>query len=702
VLQDIHLASSYRSGRNSLLIDFYIPCLSESVFYRRAAGYFTSDSLAAAGRGLYKIIQHGGQVRIVASPVLSKEDVEAIRTGYKHREQVIEEALARSFDLESLSLAAKERLGFIAWLIGEGRLDIKIALVETANGFGIYHEKIGIFSDESDNQVVFTGSANESIGGLVSNFESIDVYRSWKDEDVSRIESKIEDFESLWTNCTANLHVYDFPEALKRRLLTLRPHTTPTRDPEEPMENATASEAFPSIPSDVTIREYQKTAVEKWFEKGGKGIWRMATGTGKTITALALVTQLARLLRENKRPLFAVVVCPYKHLVSQWASEAKRFNMNPIRCFESKHLWSPVLNDLVSAANEKHLQFLAAITTNATLQTPAFQEVLARTQVSLLLIGDEVHNLGASGLSVSLPPNASYRLGLSATPERWFDEAGTEVLLRYFGEVIFELTLKEAIDLGALCKYDYFPHVVEFEGEELDAYLDLTRDITQLVGAEGGELTDETDNPRLKWLLIQRARLISSAKNKLPALEAAVDRKSAYNLFYCGDGRVQYEPAGDDIRQISAVVHMLGRRLGMSVHSYTAETYLDERDDLRIRFAAGKLQGLVAIRCLDEGVDIPETRRAFILASSTNPKQFIQRRGRVLRRAPGKELAEIHDFLVVPPARIGTDEFYATERRLFRRELERILLFARLADNGPQAVRTLLPLRERYQLLDLG
>jgi superfamily II DNA or RNA helicase len=147
---------------------------------------------------------------------------------------------------------------------------------------------------------------------------------------------------------------------------------------------------------------------------------------------------------------------------------------------------------------------------------------------------------------------------------------------------------------------------------------------------------------------------------------------------------------------------MLGRGLGMSVHSYTAETYLDERDDLRIRFAAGKLQGLVAIRCLDEGVDIPETRRAFILASSTNPKQFIQRRGRVLRRAPGKELAEIHDFLVVPPARIGTDEFYATERRLFRRELERILLFARLADNGPQAVRTLLPLRERYQLLDLG
>ena len=192
---------------------------------------------------------------------------------------------------------------------------------------------------------------------------------------MSRITSKIEDFESLWTNCTANLHVYDFPEALKRRLLTLRPPSTPTRDPQEPDRKCHPSEAFPSIPSDVTIRDYQKTAVKKWFEKGGKGIWRMATGTGKTITALALVTPLARLLRENKRPLFVVVVCPYKHLVSQWASEAKRFNMNPIRCFESKHLWSPVLNDFVSAANENRLQFLSAITSNATLQTPAFQEV---------------------------------------------------------------------------------------------------------------------------------------------------------------------------------------------------------------------------------------------------------------------------------------------------------------------------------------
>lgn len=702
MLRDLRLSSSYRSDRNSLLSDFYIPCLSESTLYRRAVGYFTTDSLAAAAKGLYKVIQHRGQVRIVASPVLTKDDVDAIRAGYKRREEVVEESLLRNFSPESLSAAAKERLGFIAWLIGEARLDIKIALVENERGFGIYHEKIGIFSDESDNHVVFTGSANESIGGLVSNFESIEVYCSWKDDDAGRVMSKIEDFDSLWTNCTSNLHVYEFPEALKRRLLTLRPAQMPTRDLFDPVEATPLEDSFPVIPGDVAIREYQKKAVEKWFETGGKGIWRMATGTGKTITALALVTQLARLLRENGRPLFVVVVCPYKHLVSQWASEAKRFNISPIKCFESKLVWSPLLNELISASNEGHLPFLAAITTNATLQTRAFQEVLGRVKTPLLLIGDEVHNLGAASLSASLPQNAAYRLGLSATPERWFDDAGTNILIQYFGQVIYELTLSEAIQLGALCKYDYYPHVVEFDGKELDDYLDLTHQIWQVVGAESGELTDETDNPRLKLLLIQRARLIASARNKLPALEATVDRRSKYNLFYCGDGRVQYEPAGDDIRQVNAVVHMLGRQLGMSAHSYTAETYLDERSDLRTRFAAGQLQGLVAIRCLDEGVDIPETRRAYVLASSTNPKQFIQRRGRILRKAPGKDLAEIHDFLVVPPARVGTDEFFATERGLFRRELERVVLFARLADNGPQALRTLLPLRERYQLLDVG
>lgn len=701
MLRNLNLASSYRSDRSNLVADFYLPCLGQATRYSRAVGFFTSSSLSAAAKGLYRFISRRGYMRLIASPMLNKEDVDAMREGYERREQIIANALLRELENPPANPAVEDRLGFLAWLIGENLLDIKIAVVETGNDFGIYHEKIGIFSDEEGDQVVFTGSANESIGGLISNFESIQVFRSWVEADVNRIKPIVDDFEALWQNVTANLTVYDFPEVAKKKLLKYRPGQAPTRDPEEPASVSNGTEAFPSIPNTVVIRDYQKKAVAKWFESGGKGIWRMATGTGKTISALALVTQLARHLRDNSRPLVTIVVCPYKHLVSQWALEARRFNMNPIKCFESKELWSSTLNELVSGCNENHLQFLLAITTNATLQTPAFKEALERTKTSLLFIGDEVHNLGAESLSASLPANAAYRLGLSATPERWFDETGTAALLDYFGPVIYEMTLAEAIQLGALCRYDYFPHVIEFDGTELEEYLDLTRQISQLIGAEDGELTEETDNPRLKWLLLQRARLIASAKKKLPELASVVDPQSTYNLFYCGDGRVQYEPAGDEIRQISAVVHLLGRTLGMSVHPYTADTYLEERDDLRKRFATGQLQGLVAIRCLDEGVDIPETRRAYILASSTNPKQFIQRRGRILRRAPGKDLAEIHDFLVVSPTQ-ATDEFYAVERRLFRRELERVMLFAKLADNGPQALRTLLPLRERYQLLDVG
>ena len=701
MLRELHLAPSYRSDRNNLVADFYLPCLREATRYSRAVGYFTSTSLSAAAKGLYRFISRRGYMRLIASPLLNKEDAEAMRKGYKRREEVIADALVRELDILPADPAVEDRLGFLAWLISENLLDIKIAVVETGDDFGIYHEKIGIFSDEENSQVVFTGSANESIGGLVSNFESVHVFRSWVAEDVERVKLIVADFETLWKDITPNLAVYDFPEAVRKKLLKFRPAQLPAQDPEEPAPPPRA-EALPSIPAGVVVRDYQKRAVEKWFEGGGKGIWRMATGTGKTIAALALTTQLSQLLRRNSRPLLTIVVCPYKHLVSQWASEARRFDMNPLKCFESRLEWSSPLNELVSAANDGHVQFVLAITTNATLQTTSFQDVIRRVKASLLLIGDEVHNLGAGGLSACLPENAAYRLGLSATPERWFDPVGTDALVKYFGPVVYELTLEDAIKMGALCKYDYFPHVVEFDLPELDEYLELTHQISQLIGAEEGELTDETENPRLKWLLLRRARLIAAAKNKLPALKSVVDPSTAYNLFYCGDGRVQYDPAGDEIRQIEAVVHLLGRELGMSVHSYTAETYLEERDDLRKRFASGSLQGLVAIRCLDEGVDIPETRRAFILASSTNPKQFIQRRGRILRRSAGKDIAEIHDFLVVPPPQIGTDEFYATERRLFRRELERVVLFAKLADNGPQALKTLLPLRERYQLLDIG
>jgi DNA phosphorothioation system restriction enzyme len=597
-----------------------------------------------------------------------------------------------------------ERLGFLAWLIADGLLDIKIAILDDNREVGVYHEKLGIFADAAGNVVVFTGSSNESTGGLITNFESIDVFRSWVTADQNRISRRIEDFEALWSNTTPKLKVYEFPEAARKRLLTYRQPTVPRRDPEEP---TTAYElvdlGVPKLPVGLEIRDYQKQAVQTWFEANGRGVWRMATGTGKTIAALAALSQLYVALRKRGRSLTSVVVCPFRHLVTQWGLEAKRFGITPILCHGAREDWADSLRYATRAAADRHIPFVLAIATNATFQSVDFQDLLAPIRSDFFFIADEVHNLGAAGLRRALPANATQRLGLSATPERWYDEIGTQALYEYFGAVVYELGLADAIRMGALCKYDYFPQLVELEVDELEVYADLTRRIAELVGEGDGELTADVSNPSVKSLLIKRARLLALARGKIPALRTVVTplARSSHNLFYCGDGRVQYEPDADDRRQVDAVVRLLGKDLSMAVAPYTAETPMDERSDLRKGFADGALQGIVAIRCLDEGVDIPETRRAFILASSSNPKQFIQRRGRVLRRAPGKTMAEIHDFIVIPPPD-SPDEAFEIERRLLRRELDRVVRFAQLADNGPQALRVLLPVRDKYHLLDVG
>ena len=311
--------------------------------------------------------------------------------------------------------------------------------------------------------------------------------------------------------------------------------------------------------------------------------------------------------------------------------------------------------------------------------------------------------MGAPSSRESLPENAAFRLGLSATPERWFDDTGTQSLLKYFGQIVFELGLRDAISIGALCKYDYFPHIVELTSDELAQYLEITAQIGRVSGHDSAGGDSDASDEKVKMLLIRRAQLIAVARNKLPRLEEAIRplARTTHNLVYCGTGKVEMEDDAS-VRQLDAVVQLLGNDLGMCVNSYTAETYLDERDELRKHFVDGTLQALVAIRCLDEGIDIPETRRAFILASSSNPKQFIQRRGRILRQALGKKLAEIHDFLVIPPSDAFTSDLFAIERKLLRKELLRVLEFAELADNGPKAMEILLPLRMKYSLLDMG
>ncbi|MGF1672216.1 MAG: DNA phosphorothioation system restriction enzyme [Rivularia sp. (in: cyanobacteria)] len=456
----------------------------------------------------------------------------------------------------------------------------------------------------------------------------------------------------------------------------------------------------PKIPQFLQLRGYQKQAANNWFANNGRGTLKMATGSGKTITALAITYELY--CQINLQIL--LVVCPYRHLVTQWARECEKFGLKPILAFENVRNWQTQLSTQLYNVHSGSQPFLTVITTNSTLISDGFQSQLKYFPQKTLIIGDEAHNLGSPKLEESLPRSIGLRLGLSATPERYFDEVGTESLFNYFGAVLQpEFTLKDAITQGALVRYLYYPIPIELTESESYAYAKLTHKIGRALfyrQQENVDLTNIEDNEDIKALLIQRARLVSGAENKLNALRELMRTRSetTHTLFYCSDG-CQEAQGKANLRQLKEVTRILGVDLGYRVSTYTAETSLVERETLRNQFESGELQGLVAIRCLDEGVDIPAIKTAVILASSSNPRQFIQRRGRILRPHPNKERATIFDMIVLPPDldRKTKD----VERNLLRKELRRFVEFADLADNAGEARMKLLDLQKRYGLLDV-
>lgn len=697
MLSDLKLNVSYRSDSDHLVSDFYVECMKRSNLYRRAVGYFTSYGLAFAAKGVAHLLTNGGRIQLIASPQLTDEDIRAISLGYEDRDNVIKRAVALTFaDVEAL--ITRDRLNALAWLISSGAMEVQLAIKTDKNGVpqrGIYHEKIGIFSDDAGNNVAFSGSPNETIGGLIENFESIDVYWSW-DDPHGRATRKIHDFEDLWTNKTRNLTVLEFTQVTSELLESFK-KGKPTFDPVEKQGGQTRQASVPktpSLPNDIQLRDYQLKAIENWFKNNGRGTLKMATGSGKTFIALAIAAKLYQKIALQA----LIVVCPFRHLVTQWDREARRFGLEPLLAFESRSRWANQLSVELYNASTGATPFICVITTNSTFASDAFQSKLRHFPEKTLLVADEVHNLGAKKLKQALPSSITLRLGLSATPERWFDDSGTNALFEYFGELLEpQFTLKDALENKVLVPYRYYPLLVTLTDDEKEEYLRLSSAIARV--AHIGE-SEEEDNPTLENLLIKRSRLIAVAANKLAALrEIMRDRVTGrHMLFYCGDGTVEIEASSEVLRQIDAVSHVLGYELGLKISTYTADTELEEREHLRERFDSGALQGLVAIRCLDEGVDIPAIQSAVILASSTNPRQFIQRRGRILRRSPNKSEAEILDMIVVPPTEETVSE---VERSLVRKEILRFVEFADLATNSGEARKTILEIQQRFGLLDM-
>lgn len=707
---DIEIKTEYRSGKSNVIGDFYIPMLSHAVKYQRAVGFFSSTALIQIARGISELVANGGKIQLIVSPRLSKEDIFAIKTGYDKREEIITNAIMREFK-EPTSYFDSERLNMLATLIASDRLDIKVAFTENQNQLGIYHEKMGLMYDSENNVIAFSGSTNETENAFIANYEVMDVYCSWQsDFEAKKVEQKEFAFHLLWTNADSEVTIIDFPKVAINKLLSYkRDSIDKTVDDEELISKPQSSNTvIPKnvfrVPKSVSFDDhpYQLEAINNWINADSIGIFDMATGSGKTYTALGALSKLSEKLNDQ---LGIIILCPYQHLVEQWIEDINKFNVTPLVCY-SKYDWKKKFKLLVSDFKLGVVKNFCAIMVNASYSTPYVQNILCSVKGNLCLVVDEAHNFGSKRLRLCMLPNFKYRLALSATLERHHDDEGTNSLYDYFGQKCITFTLDDAIHQGFLTPYYYHPIVVSLDDDELEEYIKLTEKIINIL-----RKNRDDDLPKsAEMLLIKRARIIAGARNKLTALKEEIEPYKNDNniLVYCGATKVTSDEVEDDteeIRQIEKVVDILGNQLKMRVSMFTSNEDAQERERIKESFAEGKmLQALVAIKCLDEGVNIPGIRTAFILASSTNPKEYVQRRGRVLRKAPGKDYAVIYDFITLPrplgSSASPTNRDY--ELTLFKREKERLDDFVRLCENPSESFKLIDEINEYYQLNYIG
>ncbi len=723
-LKDLNIKKEYRSLIDNVVQQFYIPLLKEAILYQRAVGFFSSSSLIEISKGIADMAASGGKIELVASPYLSEEDVEAIKKGYEDRNSIIERAVLSQLSDDHHDYYSMERLNLLSNLIADGVLDIKIAYTEHRHGIGMYHEKMGIITDAQGNKVAFSGSNNESATAMYVNYETMDVYRSWGDEsECERVLLKENAFCSIWNNSEPNIKVLEFP-SISQTMIEKYRHKEPnfSVDSEQFSSRIYTSgqksqeySAFPAhapqVPVNVKFHDYQLEAITSWVGESYRGIYDMATGTGKTYTGLGSVVKLSE---DIDYELAAIIVCPYQHLVEQWVEDIRKFNIDPIIGYSSspqKDWRKRLLRAIQDQKIRKEKRFFCFVCTNATFASSFVQEQISKIKKPILLVVDEAHNFGAPTYAKCLDDRFTYRLALSATLDRHGDDDGTALLYDFFGKKCIEYPLGRAIDEDKLTRYKYYPVIVYLNDDEVSKYEQLSYEMSKCLTTDRKGNT--VLNKRGEILAIERARVVAGASEKLDALrEYILPYKDSNNiLVYCGATNVLDEKADHsntnqaDIRQIEAVVSILGNELGMSVSKFTADEDMETRAAIIREYQKdGGLQAIVAIKCLDEGVNIPGIQTAFILASTTNPKEYIQRRGRVLRKAIGKNFAEIYDFVTLPRPLDSvpslTQEEANRDLSLVKKELSRLKEFGRLSMNPMDTESLIWNIQDTYHITD--
>ena len=658
---ELRFSPTLTTSTANLVQDFFEPLLLRSLSYDRGVGFFSAGWIRINAVGLAGLVRNGGHARWVTSPILSREEWEALRKGKEAADnQALSQALHRSLDDLEVSLAA-DTISTLAWMVADRLLEFRFA-IPTDSLDGEFHDKFGIFTDADGNQVSFNGSYNDSIQGI-RNYESIKVFCSWHESVAPMVEADVIRFGRLWEGREPNLRVYTLPEAIRERIqhyrIQGRPYSTGT---------GSRIELPPS--GRPPLRDYQEEAIAAWEKSERRGILDMATGTGKTRIALASALRTSGLRG-------VIIGVPTETLISQWQREIREEGgfSPPLGISSSYAAWQDqAFNRLCMARDgedETPDRLLVLVGTYHSLSSERFQTILRDASPSaryLLFIADEVHRLGASFFQNAMQDVYGNRLGLTATLTRPFDAEGTAAILEYFDDVVYRFPFEKAVG-KVLCRYDYQVEFAELSDEEFDEYMDLTRHIAQK--APDRENVEEGDSERtpteIDRLLFRRANILRRCRDKINVLKKLLKKVSLQQcLIYCAD-----------LEQADAVSEVL-RHERIPYLPYTHREKPSAQETALQLLGEKRIMAVVAIRCLDEGVDVPEVSQAIILASSTSEREFIQRRGRILRRAPGKDQASLVDVVVTPPHRVG-----ANAPQLLWKELSRARHLAKSAVNRP-------------------
>lgn len=730
MLRDKDFKYRYSTGRKDMPIDFCELALSNSTKFDLGLGYFSSACFNVLSIGFAHFISNGGNMRLYINQYLTEDDYMLLR----NNETVdFEEYILNSFYSLKTTLSKRDEHFFkcLSYLIQNNRIEIKIVIPKDG---GLAHEKFGIFADENKDKVAFTGSMNLTAAALVRNIETIECTCSWKGEDSrERIEASEQDFAEIWTGLNDNVFVFpakrfcqeivktypkvDSDELLLQEKKIIKKLTNRATDKIELVstKNIIRDPHFPDKYPDGA-RPYQIKAYEEWVKNGKQGIFAMATGTGKTITSLNCALQEYQV--DNVYQILILV--PTIALVEQWIDEIGLFDFkNVIEVYSENSQWRKQLVSLKNKIQRGGKENFVIISTYQSFTNDDFQQILPKLPDSMLLIADEAHNIGSENVRVAFRKmKIKKRIALSATPNRIYDQEGTAELENFFNDkppYIYSFPLSQAIYEGRLMQYCYYPKMVYLNELEMERYADYTKKLINLYDNETSKFKNEVEATRL---LMLRKQVLHKADDKIRALKDIISEIGQENLKYCfvfaPEGKInendkndarKYSESDNSVEEVDVILDKMLYTIidtfpKVRCNTYTGTNSKKQRATILSGFENGDIDVLLAMKCLDEGVDVPRAEYGIFASSTGNPRQFIQRRGRLLRTHPEKTFAYTYDMIVVPNFKSShySYDFFKMEKSLVKGELARVAYFADLATNTHSAKEVLQELADHYEL----